>query len=179
MTKARDEKEPPTPTYTGLEPELSSGLTGHEPLLGGKLREWPSIVAHLFADQMDALRAGDHGRLRVIRQLRARIWDEAFETSLVAWERANQAQGGEHLSVWRASRIDTEIDTVAKLQGYERPVYDKIRDDIALRALRLELEETRASLAEAQAGDYSSWEVHYREVIDIIEAYIARWEIVK
>lgn len=173
----KTEKPEDTTEYTGLEPELSDDLSGQEPLLGGDLREWPSLVVHLFADQQDALRARERVRLRVIRQLRARIWQEAHEISLAAWRRANRVTSREGRSVWRSSRIDTDIDTVAVLQGYERPIYDKISDEIALRALQLELEETQANLAEARVSGYANWVDYCQEAIAIIQEYINQWQV--
>ncbi len=154
------------PTLTGLEPELSSGITGHEPVLGGDLREWPSIVAHLLADQHQAQRKGNRVRVQVIRRLRDRIWREADEEN---WRRAqgDVLTEGVHLSRWRRTE---------KLDAYQRPVYDKIRDEIALDAMKLELGETRAALDQAETIGRTDLVREHGDAIGIIESYIAWWE---
>jgi uncharacterized protein YqeY len=58
---------------TGREPELPGYDKNNAPMLGGARRLWPSISAHLLAEQHRAHRRGDMPRVFTIRRLRARI----------------------------------------------------------------------------------------------------------
>lgn len=154
-------------TPSGMEPELSSSISGDEPALGGDLREWPSIVAHLLSDQHEAQRQGDWARVQVIRRLRYRIWREADD---VSWRRAQKGDsltGGVTLSRWRRAE---------EIAGYQRPDYDTINDDIALTAMKLELAETQAALEQAQTVRRDDLVREHVEAMAIIESYIEWWE---
>ncbi len=146
---------------TGMEPELSSGLSGHEPVLGGQFREWPSVMAHLLADQYDALRAGDKLRLWTIRHLRSQIWFAAHERL----KAPNTLTGSVYFSRWRAQPEEGE-----------RPEYDKIKDEVALRVMHEEVEAMRASLEDVDLRAYPDFVRDREAAIAVVEEYIERWE---